>query len=109
MRPLTLPRTLVATVAAAPFLMPTAAMAAAPTERQAERTAIRAADRETNTFGIDYRYVDWVVGCKRMTVSGARRWVCGVHTQGGQCFGSVHVVGTRDRPRARNVRISCGE
>jgi hypothetical protein len=85
------------------------ASAAAPTLRQAERAAVAAATRETNRFGIDYPASSWIAGCERMTVNGSRRWVCGVFTDSGQCWGSVHVTGTRRRPVARSVRISCGD
>jgi hypothetical protein len=85
------------------------ALAAAPTLRQAKHAAITAADRETNRFGIDYPASAWFAGCERRTVNGSRRWVCGVYTDTGQCWGSLHVVGTRRRPVSRNVRVSCGE
>jgi hypothetical protein len=46
-------------------------------------------------FGIHYRADAWDVDCERRR---ARRWWCGVTSQGGQCFGNLTL---RERPNER--------
>lgn len=84
---------------------PANAFGAPPSKSQAQRLAKRAASRYVERYGISYPPSTWIAGCTRQP----GRWVCGVHTDTGQCFGSVHVVGTAAKPRARKARVYCGE
>jgi len=78
---------------------------AALTRAQAQSAARRAASRQVEKYGITYPPSDWSATCSR---AGAA-WACRVTTTGGQCSGRLTIYGTARHPKARDVRIGCGE
>jgi hypothetical protein len=71
----------------------------------AQRAARRVAVQRAGRAGIRFRPAEWRTSCALRDVY----WGCRVRANGGQCHGTLRVLGTPARFRARNVRIGCSE